>query len=78
MLHIVWVHGADLLPSRGSKNLDDFHQLVNSRLSREQWLTKHEFSHHTTRGPHVLTIVSMTVPNLKEESVKTYRSLLCN
>lgn len=30
VFHVIGVHCADLFPSRGAKNLDDFHQLVNS------------------------------------------------
>lgn len=47
VLHVIGVHGANLLPSRGAEHLDDFHQLVNARFPREEGLAQHQFSHHT-------------------------------
>jgi hypothetical protein len=53
VLHVVGVHGADLVASRGSQDLDDLDQLIDTRLAREQRLTKHELSHNTTSGPDI-------------------------
>jgi len=30
MLHVVWVHGPNLFPSWGSKDLNDLHKLIDS------------------------------------------------
>lgn len=35
VLHVVWVHGLDLLLCRGTQHLDDLDELVNAALSRE-------------------------------------------
>jgi hypothetical protein len=48
MLHIIRVHGLDLLPRRCSQNLDNLHQLVDAALAREQGLTQHQLSHDTS------------------------------
>jgi len=53
VLHVVGVHGPNLVPGRSTENLDDFHELINARLSREQWLSEHQFSHDTTGRPDV-------------------------
>ena len=39
VLHIIRVHGLDLLPRRRPQNLDDLHQLINATLAGEQGLT---------------------------------------
>lgn len=53
VLHVVGVHGANLLPSRRSENFDDLNQLVNTRFTGEQRLTKHQLGHDTSSGPHI-------------------------
>lgn len=53
VFHVIGVHRADLFPSRSTKNLDDFHQLVNSRFTGEEGLSQHQLSHHTTGRPHI-------------------------
>ncbi len=53
VLHVVWVHGADLLAGGGPQHLDDLHKLINARLSREQRLTKHQLSHDAAGGPDI-------------------------
>lgn len=35
VLHVVGVHGTNLLASWRTQYLDDFHKLINARLSRE-------------------------------------------
>jgi hypothetical protein len=47
VFHVVGVHCADLVSSGGAENFDDLHELVNTRLSREQWLTQHKLCHYT-------------------------------
>jgi hypothetical protein len=53
VLHVVGVHGADLVSGRRSQDLDDLYELVNTRLAREQWLSKHQLCHDATCGPHI-------------------------
>lgn len=50
---VVWVHGKDVLSWRSSQNFDDFNQLVDSRVTRENRLSKHEFSNNTSNRPHI-------------------------
>jgi hypothetical protein len=47
VLHVVGVHGTNLISGRRAEDFNDLHELVNTRLSREQGLTKHELCHHT-------------------------------
>lgn len=47
VLHVVRIHGADLVASGRAENLDDFYELINARLAREQRLAEHEFCHDT-------------------------------
>jgi hypothetical protein len=53
VFHVVGVHGADLIASRSSQDLDDLNQLVDARLTREQRLTEHELSHDTASRPDI-------------------------
>jgi hypothetical protein len=53
MFHVVGVHGADLIASGSSQDLDNLDQLVNARLTGEQRLTEHELSHDTASGPDI-------------------------
>ena len=38
VFHVVGIHGANLFPRRSAQNFDDLHELVNPRLSWEEWL----------------------------------------
>ena len=49
VLHVVRVHGTDLVSRRGTQNLNNLYQLIDTRLSREQRLAKHQFSHDAAR-----------------------------
>jgi len=53
VLHVVGVHGANLIPGGCAQHLDDFYELINARLAREQGLPKHEFCHDAAGGPDV-------------------------
>jgi hypothetical protein len=53
VFHVVGVHGADLVASGSSQDLNNLDQLVNTRLTGEQRLTKHELSHNTASGPDI-------------------------
>ena len=48
VLHVIRVHRLDLLPRWGPKNFDDFDELIDATLSREQRLPKHELRHDTS------------------------------
>lgn len=53
VLHVVRVHGADLLLGGCAQDLDDLHQLIYARFPRKEGLTEHELCHDTSRGPHI-------------------------
>lgn len=53
VLHIVGVHGSNLFTSWCSQHFNDLHQLIDSRLAREERLAKHQFSHDATGRPNI-------------------------
>ena len=53
VLHVVRIHGANLFPSWSPEYFDDFDELVNARLAREQRLSQHEFGKDAASGPNV-------------------------
>lgn len=53
VLHVIRIHGTDLVPRRSSQDLDDLDQLINARLAGEQRLTQHELRHDTSSGPYI-------------------------
>lgn len=53
VLHVVRVHGADLVARGRAEHFDDFHELVDTRLAGEERLSEHEFGHDTASGPHI-------------------------
>jgi len=53
VLHVVGVHRANLVASRCAEYFDDLHELVDTRLAREERLSKHELGHDTASGPHI-------------------------
>ena len=57
VLHVIWIHGADLLSRGRAQYLDDFHQLVNPRLAWEQWLAQHQLCHHAASRPYICTSI---------------------
>jgi hypothetical protein len=58
VLHVVGVHGADLVPGGRSQNLDNLYQLVNTRLAWEQWLSEHQLRHDATCRPHIYRVLA--------------------
>ena len=50
---VVGIHGMDLLLGRGPQNLDDLYQLVNARLTWEQWLSEQQLCNDAASGPHI-------------------------
>lgn len=59
MFHVIGIHGTDLVACRSAQDLDNFHQLIDTRLSREKRLTQHEFRHHTAGRPNIYEGVSV-------------------
>ena len=53
VLHVIGIHSPNLLSGRGTEHFNDFHELINARLPREQWLSKHKLCHYATRRPDV-------------------------
>ena len=53
VLHVVRVHGLDLLPGGRAQDLDDLDELVDAALAREERLAEHKLRHDTARGPDV-------------------------
>lgn len=49
----VRVHSLDLLPGGCSKDLDNLDQLIDTRFTREEGLSQHQFSHHTSCRPNI-------------------------
>lgn len=50
---VVGIHGEYLLTRRSSEDFDNFHQLINAALSREDGLTEHELCNDTTDRPNI-------------------------
>ena len=53
MLHVIRIHGPNLVPGGSAKNLYDLHQLIDSRLTREKRLPEHQFCHDAPCGPDI-------------------------
>lgn len=52
-LLVVRIHALNLFACRRAQHLDNLHQLIDSRVSREDWLSEEELSHDGSRRPHV-------------------------
>lgn len=48
VLHVIWIHGPNLVSGGRSEDFDDFNQLIDAGFSREKRLPKHELSHDTS------------------------------
>lgn len=59
MLHIVWVHGSNLISSWRPKHFDDLHQLVNARFSRKQGLAQHQLRHNASGRPYIYSPLAL-------------------
>lgn len=53
VLHVVWIHGADLVARRSSKDFDDLDELVDTRFAWKKWLAQHELCHHAACRPDI-------------------------
>jgi hypothetical protein len=53
VLHVVWIHSANLIPRWCTKHFNDLHELVNAGFTREERLSKHQLSHYATCRPNV-------------------------
>mmetsp|Transcript_99650 Transcript_99650/g.237564 ORF Transcript_99650/g.237564 Transcript_99650/m.237564 type:complete len:219 (-) Transcript_99650:405-1061(-) len=52
-LGVVRVHGHQLLPRRGSQDLDDLHQLIHAALAREHGMAQDELGRDASGRPNV-------------------------
>ena len=50
---VVRVHRENLLPRGSTENLDDLYELVDTALTREDWLSKHELCDDTPDRPDI-------------------------
>ena len=53
VLSVLGVHGEDLLAAWCAQDFDDFDELVDAALAREDGLTEHELGDDAAHGPHV-------------------------
>ena len=53
VLHIIRVHGSNLIAGGGAEDFDNFDELIDAGFSREQGLTEHEFRHDASSGPNI-------------------------
>ena len=53
VLHVVRVHGADLVARGRAEHFDNFHELVDTRLAGEERLAEHQLCHDATSRPHI-------------------------
>jgi hypothetical protein len=58
VFHVVRVHGTDLIACGCAEHFDDFHELVDTGLAREKWLTEHQLSHDATSRPHIYCLLA--------------------
>lgn len=50
---VVWIHLLNLISSRRSQYFDDLNQLIDARVSGEDWLPQQQFGQHTARTPDI-------------------------
>ena len=50
---IVWVHVFNLFARGRSEDLDDLDELIDARISRENWLAQEQLGKDASRGPDV-------------------------
>ena len=53
VFHVIGIHRTNLLTCGRAEHLDDLDKLINTRLTREQRLPKHQLRHDTACGPNV-------------------------
>ena len=53
VLHVVGVHGSDLLTGWSAQDLDDLDQLINAGFTWEERLSKHQLRHNATSRPDI-------------------------
>ena len=53
VLGVLRVHGEDLLSARCAQDFDDFDELVDAALSREDGLAEHQLSNDAAHGPDI-------------------------
>lgn len=52
-LRIVWIHFAYLFSCRCAQDLDDLHQLIDTRVAREDGLAQQQLGQNATGTPHI-------------------------
>ncbi len=75
VLHVVWIHGADLVARRSSQDFDDLDELVDTRFAGKKRLAQHELCHHAACRPHIFYLLIQIV---KRNWIHTYRSWWCS
>lgn len=78
VLHIVGVHRLDLFSGRCAKNLDNFDQLIDTALTREEWLAQHQLRHDTTRRPYVYSGNTSCAPHAFFGTLTDIRRVVCS
>ena len=58
VLHVIRIHGTNLLSRGCAEYFDDLDELVDAGLAGEKWLPQHQFGHDTTGRPHVCPKIS--------------------
>jgi len=53
ILRVLRVHGQNLFTAGCAQDFDDLDELVDAALTREDGLSKHEFSDDTANGPNI-------------------------
>ena len=53
VLHVVGIHGTDLLARGRAQDLDNLHELIDARLPGKEGLPEHELGHDASGRPHV-------------------------
>lgn len=53
VLHVIRIHGLDLLTSGCAEDLDDLHKLIDTTLAGEEGLAKHQLGHDTSSRPDI-------------------------
>lgn len=78
VFHVIRVHRLDLFSGRCTKDLDNFHQLVDTALAREERLPQHQLCHDTTRRPYVCSSNTSSMPHECVVSLTDIGSVVCS
>ena len=53
VLHVVRVHGPNLISGRSAEHFDNLNKLIDARLAWEEGLAQHQFRHDTASRPDI-------------------------